>query len=132
MKITDWIKWWNIVLVVPCLLGLCWSCIFTVVVYVGLIESGEVDHDVIAAGCLMLIIALVVPFLGTMYTAYRFISLKKTTDFSSKFAKIIKTRQYFFTHIDLIFILSLILYEFDKNGQKFLETASYSGVFIIF
>ena len=120
MKINDWIKCWNIALLVISVLGVISCGILGVIIY-------EYTHDEPVSFCAVVSLVMGLPFIGTMYTSFKFITLKQE-DFSAKFVKLMKIRQYCFIHFDLVFIVSLILKIFGNDTV----IPTYVGAFIIF
>ena len=130
MKILDWVKCWNYLLLVPCIGGVIASFGLAAVIDI-FAHDGPVpkkDEIYIFLGCVMVFLVFALPFLGTMYTSSKFIALKQKD--SSKFGKLMKTRQYFYILFDLAFIVSIFLRIIgNDNGMIFFE---FSGVFVVF
>ena len=87
MKINDWIKYWNYVLFIPCAIALgkagSIAQIFWLLCHMDPVTL--FDNVWIGALCLLIVLALGHPFIATIYTAIKMISLAKTDNFSSKF-----------------------------------------------
>ena len=64
-----------------------------------------------------------------MYTATKMIGLPKADNISSKFRKLMKTRQWCFILADLVFVYGVFCVVHDKNNSIIFEL---SGAYVIF